>query len=616
MSELFDLSNFDEYKEDNCREVKKAEGGLPIALWESYSSFANSNGGVIILGVGERQDGKWYTTGLKNANKLKKNFWNTIHDTKKVSINLLSEKNVESYEVNGDTILVIYVPRAKRDQKPVYINNDLFGGCYRRDWEGDYHCTKTEVKGMLRDAADETEDMKIVENLDISSIKTEALKGFRNNHKSYRPEHVFNNLPDDEYLERIGAAGVGEDGKLHPTTAGLLMFGEEYQIVREFPEYFLDYREMLDPTIRWTDRLQSSSGDWSGNVFDFFFRVYNKISKDIKKPFKLEGIIRVDDTPVHKAVREALVNCLVNTDYFLPCGVVINKEEDKLVIENPGSIRTGKKQMLRGGISDPRNKTLMKGYNTNHYSLEMIIAVGFKVNSERAVQFRKWVNQIAKDYTIKGWVMDDERLKCGTYLTEKYFDEQLERIREIRASERKFYQKITDIYATAIDYDKNSATTRRFYATVQNKMHYAVHGHTAAELIVERANHTKENMGLTTWADALEGKIKKSDVTVARNYLTQNEMKQLNRMVTAYLDFAENMTLRHIPLTMQDWEKRLNSFIEMFDYGILQDAGKITAEIAKLHAETEFEKYRIIQDRLFMSDFDKYMLELEKNAKK
>ena len=254
--------------------------------------------------------------------------------------------------------------------------------------------------------------------------------------------------------------------------------------------------------------------------------------------------------------------------------------------------------------------------DTKHYNLQMIIAVGFKVNSERAIQFRKWVNQIAKDYTIKGWVMDDERLKRGTYLTEKYFDEQLERIREIRASERKFYQKITDLYATAIDYDKNAATTRRFYATVQNKMHYAVHGHTAAELIVERADHTKEHMGLTTWADAPEGKIKKSDVTVAKNYLSQDEMKQLNRMVTAYLDFAENMTLRHIPLTMQDWEKRLNSFIEMFDYGILQDAGKVSAEIAKLHAETEFEKYRVIQDRLFMSDFDKFMLELEENTKK
>lgn len=254
--------------------------------------------------------------------------------------------------------------------------------------------------------------------------------------------------------------------------------------------------------------------------------------------------------------------------------------------------------------------------DTKHYNLQMIIAVGFKVNSERAVQFRKWVNQIAKDYTIKGWVMDDERLKRGTYLTEKYFDEQLERIREIRASERKFYQKITDLYATAIDYDKNAATTRRFYATVRNKMHYAVHGHTAAELIVERADHTKEHMGLTTWADAPDGKIKKSDVTVAKNYLSQDEMKQLNRMVTAYLDFAENMTLRHIPLTMQDWEKRLNSFIEMFDYGILQDAGKVSAEIAKLHAETEFEKYRVIQDRLFMSDFDKFMLELEENTKR
>lgn len=256
-----------------------------------------------------------------------------------------------------------------------------------------------------------------------------------------------------------------------------------------------------------------------------------------------------------------------------------------------------------------------KNYNTNHYSLEMIIAVGFKVNSERAVQFRKWVNQIAKDYTIKGWVMDVERIKRGTYLTEKYFDEQLERIREIRASERKFYQKVTDLYATAIDYDKTAASTKRFYATVQNKMHYAVHGHTAAELIVERADHQKEHMGLTTWADAPDGKIKKSDVTIAKNYLSEFEMNQLNRMVSAYLDFAESMTLRHIPLTMQDWETRLNKFIEMFEYGLLKDAGKVSAEIAKLHAETEFEKYRIIQDKLFLSDFDKYILELEESAK-
>ena len=253
-----------------------------------------------------------------------------------------------------------------------------------------------------------------------------------------------------------------------------------------------------------------------------------------------------------------------------------------------------------------------KSYDTKHYNLQMIIAVGFKVNSERAVQFRKWVNNIAKEYTIKGWVMDDERIKNGgSILTNKYFEEQLERIREIRASERMFYQKITDIYATAIDYDRNAASTKRFYATVQNKMHYAVHGHTAAELIVDRANAEKPYMGLTTWQDAPNGKIKKSDVSIAKNYLTEDEMSQLNRMVSAYLDFAESMTLRHIPLTMADWEKRLNNFIELFDGDILKDAGKVTAEIAKLHAETEFEKYRIVQDRLYKSDYDLFLEENE-----
>lgn len=256
-----------------------------------------------------------------------------------------------------------------------------------------------------------------------------------------------------------------------------------------------------------------------------------------------------------------------------------------------------------------------KNYRALHYGIQAVIAVGFKVNSERAVQFRKWVNGIAREYTIKGWVMDDERLKQGTYLSDKYFDEQLERVREIRASERRFYQKITDIYATAVDYDRTAAATRRFYATVQNKMHYAVHGHTAAELIVERADAEKPHMGLTTWKAAPDGKIIRSDVSVAKNYLSTEEMMQLNRLVTAYLDFAENMALRKIPLTMEDWEKRLNSFIEMFEYGLLKDVGRVTAEIAKLHAETEFEKYRIVQDKLFLSDYDRYLLELEKEMK-
>ena len=249
-----------------------------------------------------------------------------------------------------------------------------------------------------------------------------------------------------------------------------------------------------------------------------------------------------------------------------------------------------------------------KTYNTKHYNLSAIIAVGYKVNSERAVQFRKWATQIIEEFTIKGFAMDDERLKNdGTLLGKKYFEEQLQRIREIRLSERKFYQKITDIYATSIDYDPKSSATQRFFATVQNKLHWAIHGHTAAEVIYERANAKKPHMGLTTWKDAPKGKIYPFDVVVAKNYLTEDEMAQLQRLVSAYLDMAEDMALRHIPMTMSDWEVRLNRFLEFADREVLQDAGKITAEIAHTHALAEFEKYRIVQDRLFQSDFDKFL---------
>jgi len=254
-----------------------------------------------------------------------------------------------------------------------------------------------------------------------------------------------------------------------------------------------------------------------------------------------------------------------------------------------------------------------KSYSTNHYKLSAIIAVGYKVNSERAVQFRKWATQILQEFTIKGFAMDDERLKNdGTILGKKYFEEQLQRIREIRLSERKFYQKITDIYATSIDYDVTAESTKRFFATVQNKLHWAIHGQTAAELIQERANHQKANMGLSTWKDSPNGKIQKFDVSLAKNYLTENEMQQLQRLVSAYLDVAESMALRQIPLTMEDWENRLNKFIEATDRTILQNAGKVSAEIAKAHAESEFEKYRIIQDQLFESDFDKEIKRVKK----
>ena len=251
-----------------------------------------------------------------------------------------------------------------------------------------------------------------------------------------------------------------------------------------------------------------------------------------------------------------------------------------------------------------------KTYNTKHYNLSMIIAIGFKVDNEKAVQFRKWANKIVNEYTIKGFSMDDERLKNdGSILTKKYFEEQLERIREIRLSERKFYQKITDIYATSIDYDVTATATKRFFATVQNKLHWAIHGQTAAEVVYNRADAQKDNMGLNSWKDAPNGKIQKFDVTVAKNYLNDKELASLQRLVSAYLDLAEDMALREIPMTMTDWEERLNRFILATDRQILNDSGKISAEIAKAHALSEFEKYRIVQDKLYISDFDKAIIQ-------
>ena len=257
-----------------------------------------------------------------------------------------------------------------------------------------------------------------------------------------------------------------------------------------------------------------------------------------------------------------------------------------------------------------------KSYSTKHYNLQAIIAVGFKVNNQRAVQFRKWAGQIVKDHTIQGWTMDVERLKKGHMFTDEYFERQLEQIREIRLSERKFYQKVTDLYATAFDYDKDAKTTRLFFQTVQNKMNFAVHRHTAAELIVERADASKEHMGLTTWENAPNGKILKTDVTVAKNYLSEQEMHYLERIVSLYLDYAQLQAERKIPMSMEDWAKRLDGFLDFNGNELLTGPGKISAEQAKLHAETEYEKYRIIQDRLYESDFDRFlMLEQEVNHK-
>ena len=362
---MFDLTQFYTYREDNRLEVKKAKDGLPSSLWETYSAFANSYGGIIVLGVKENKDGSWQSTGLENPAKLQKIFWDTIHNITKVSINLLTDKDVQIQTTpTGDTIMVIHVPMARREEKPVYINNDIFGGSFRRNWEGDYHCSRSEVLAMLRDETEETADTKTLDKLPLDILLGDTLQRYRNRHVAYKPGHPWELLDNSTYLERIGAAAISSnDGQLHPTAAGLLMFAEEYQIVREFPEYFLDYRDVTDSTLRWVDRVYSSSGDWNGNLFDFYFRVYNKLIENLKVPFKIKRGNRIDDTPVHDAIREALANCLINTDFYMKQGIVIKKEKNCLTLENPGYIRIGKIQMRKGGISDPRNKGLMKMFN-------------------------------------------------------------------------------------------------------------------------------------------------------------------------------------------------------------------------------------------------------------
>ena len=308
---------------------------------------------------------------IENFDSLRKSARELQDENRKLKAKL-KEANIP-FEVNS-------VSEEKIEDLPNYDSN-----CHKKDWEADYHCSKEETRVMLSDAVEDNSDMKILEQFDLSAINCESLEGYCNCHRVYKPEHVFHRLSNEEYLIKIGAAARTEDGKVHPTGAGLLMFGEEYNIVREFPKYFLDYQEMLDPTTKWIDRVQSNSGDWTGNIQDFFYKVNNKIGQTIKRPFKLEGITRIDDTPVHKAVREALVNCLVNADYYLPQGVVVKREATSLVIENPGSIRTGKKQMLKGGISDPRNKNLMKMFN--------LIGIGERAGSGIPDIYHVWEDQ-------------------------------------------------------------------------------------------------------------------------------------------------------------------------------------------------------------------------------
>ena len=382
---MIDFTNIEKYKENNRIEAKRAIGGLPHSIWETYSAFANTLGGIILLGVEEHADKSLHPVDLPAPENLIKEFWDIVNNVNKVSANILSDRDVTIEYIDGKHIVAIRVPRAHRSDKPVYIDGNPISGSYRRNGEGDYKCTKEEVQAMMRDAAIKTQDMLVLENTELDAFDYDSVKRYRIRMKTYRPGHAWEELEDLEFLYKLGAVGRSSDGKMHPTAAGLLMFGYENEIVKEFPSYFLDYQEQFDPNTRWTDRIVSSSGDWSGNIYDFYFRVYNKITQDIKVPFKLEGGDRIDDTPVHKALREALANCLINADYYGRQGVVIIKKKDVITLSNPGGFRIDIEAAKSGGVSDPRNSMLIKMF--------YLIDVGERAGSGIPNIFSVWKKQ-------------------------------------------------------------------------------------------------------------------------------------------------------------------------------------------------------------------------------
>ncbi len=335
-------------------EVKAADKGVPSSVWDTYSSFANTFGGTIILGIGEE---KKTPLGVKNPQQIVLDIWNTLNNRQKISTNILLEHHVYALNYDGRDYVVIEVPRSDRQNKPVYIGEDMFKGTFKRNHEGDYLCTKEEIKAMIRDQSDTSADSLVLDKLSLSVFCPDSVQSYRNRFRALREDHFWNRLEDEEFLMKIGAARIAEtDGKIHPTLGGLIFFGEYMDIMNELPYFFLDYRERKSSDTRWTDRVCSGDAGWSGNVYDFYFRIIDRLTADVKRPFELDyNLIRVEDTPVHKALRECLANALIHADYYGRQGVVIDKEFTKITFSNPGSFRIDVKEAIAGGISDARN---------------------------------------------------------------------------------------------------------------------------------------------------------------------------------------------------------------------------------------------------------------------
>ena len=423
---MIDFSKIEQYRENNRIEAKKALGGLPKSIWETYSAFANTHGGIILFGVEEWADKSLHTVDLPDPARLIKEFWDIANNPNKTSVNVLSSKDVFVQEVDGNHIVVINVPRAERSYKPVYVDGNPL--CtYRRNGEGDYRCTKEEYQAMVRDASAKTQDMLVLNEMDMTVFNKESVRSYRQRMRLSRPGHIWEALEDEDFLLKLGAVGIGSDGKKHPTSAGLLIFGNEYDIVREFNAYFLDYQEQYDADTRWTDRIISSSGDWSGNVYDFYFRVYNKLIQDIKVPFKMEGGTRVDDTNVHKALREALANCLVHADYYGRQGLVIIKKRDSITMANPGGFRIEVDAAKSGGVSDPRNGTMLKMFN--------LIDIGERSGSGIPLIFGVWREQ--------GWAMPSvtEQIEPERTMLSLVFEKASDKKQAIKTSDTTIYSR-------------------------------------------------------------------------------------------------------------------------------------------------------------------------------
>lgn len=381
---MIDITTILSAKEKVNIEAKLASGGIPNSIWDTYSSFANTIGGTILLGVEEDKTTKeLIPRGVTDPEQMISDIWNTLNNPQKISRNILLDNHVYMVDYNGAKIIVMEIPRAERTDKPIYVGTDLFKGSFRRNHEGDYHCTRDEVLAMLRDQTAESVDNKVLENLSLSDLNRESISRYRIMFQNKKPNHAWVRLRDDEFLLKIGAAKKGSDAKVHPTFAGLLFFGDFITIMDEAPNYFLDYRERFSSDTRWSDRVCSGDGDWSGNIFDFYFKVIDRLTADVKKPFKLdEKLTRVDDTPIHGALREALANALIHADYYGRCGVVIDKEFRKVQISNPGTFRISIDAAIAGGISDARNSRIF-----NMFSL---IDVGERSGSGLCDLFQIW----------------------------------------------------------------------------------------------------------------------------------------------------------------------------------------------------------------------------------